>query len=77
MIQEAPVETVSKPAQSQNNTQAQTKPQAQSKPETQSKSSGKELYVTATAYSHEESRTGLTATGINIKTNSPHEINCS
>ena len=77
MIQEAPVETVSKPAQSQNNTQAQTKPetqskpQAQSKPETQSKSSGKELYVTATAYSHEESRTGLTATGINIKTN-PH-----
>jgi len=32
---------------------------------------GKELYVTATAYSHEESRTGMTARGYNIKAN-PH-----
>lgn len=30
---------------------------------------GKELYVTATAYSHEESSTGRTATGHNIKAN--------
>lgn len=30
---------------------------------------GKELYVTATAYSHEESSTGMTATGHNIKAN--------
>lgn len=32
---------------------------------------GKELYVTATAYSHEDSQTGMTAMGINIKAN-PH-----
>lgn len=31
--------------------------------------SGKEIYVSATAYSHEGSATGLTATGINIKAN--------
>ncbi|WP_071396389.1 3D domain-containing protein [Bacillus tuaregi] len=30
---------------------------------------GKEMYVTATAYSHEGSATGLTATGINIRQN--------
>ncbi len=31
--------------------------------------SGKELYVSATAYSHESSATGLTATGINVRQN--------
>lgn len=32
-------------------------------------SNQKEFYVTATAYSHEDSKTGRTATGINIKAN--------
>jgi 3D (Asp-Asp-Asp) domain-containing protein/peptidoglycan hydrolase CwlO-like protein len=35
----------------------------------ESASSNKELYVSATAYSHESSTTGLTATGYNIKSN--------
>ena len=35
----------------------------------ESASSNKELYVSATAYSHESSTTGLTATGYNIKNN--------
>ena len=34
-----------------------------------SNSSGTEIYVTATAYSHEESSTGMTAMGYNIKAN--------
>ena len=35
----------------------------------ESTNNAKELYVSATAYSHESSKTGLTATGYNIKTN--------
>jgi 3D (Asp-Asp-Asp) domain-containing protein len=36
---------------------------------TESKNNAKELYVSATAYSHESSITGLTATGYNVKAN--------
>ena len=35
----------------------------------ESTNNAKELYVSATAYSHESSKTGLTATGYNIKAN--------
>lgn len=73
MVQKAPVETVSKPAQTQTKPQQQAKPKNQNKAQaenkTQTQSNGKELYVTATAYSHETSATGLTATGYNIKSN--------
>jgi len=44
-------------------------PKASNTNSTSSTNSGKEIYVSATAYSHEGSATGLTATGINIKAN--------
>ncbi|WP_428910647.1 3D domain-containing protein [Niallia sp. Krafla_26] len=58
IVQEASVATVSKPTT-----------QSTSNKSTQSTRSGKEFYVTATAYSHEESKHGITALGYNIRTN--------
>ena len=63
------VEQPSAPKNDSNSNNTSTSTVKEVSKSNESTNNAKELYVSATAYSHESSKTGLTATGYNIKAN--------
>ena len=67
-LAEQPAQQLSAP-KNDSNSNSNTSTVKEVSKSNESTNNAKELYVSATAYSHESSKTGLTATGYNIKTN--------